>query len=123
MRGSRSLVSSCDWLRRIGAGEGLAALSRVNQRIVALRLRQIGITEHTLDADASQIIAEKAKARTTYKGERGYMPMIGHLGSHSMLNKCPCDGIGRSDRRHSSRESASLVRVCRKKSATRPRRG
>jgi len=90
-----------DWLRRIGDGEGLAALSRVNQHIVALRLRQIGITEHTLDADASQIIAEKAKARTTYKGERGYMPMIGHLAEAGVIiheefregNVAPCSDI------------------------------
>lgn len=74
-----------DWLRRTGAGEGLAALSRINQRIVALRLRQTGITEHTLDADASQIIAEKEGARITYKGEQGYMPMIGHLAEAGVI--------------------------------------
>jgi hypothetical protein len=68
-----------DWLRRAGAGEGLAGLSRINRRIVATRVRQTGITAHTLDGDASQIIAEKKAAHFTYKGEQGYMPMIGHL--------------------------------------------
>lgn len=68
-----------DWLRRTGAGEGLAGLSRINRRIVATRIRQSGITDHTLDGDASQIIAEKKAACFTYKGEQGYMPMIGHL--------------------------------------------
>lgn len=68
-----------DWLRRTGAGEGLAGLDRINQRAVATRLRQLGITRHTLDCDASQIVAEKAAAEFTYKGEQGYMPMIGHL--------------------------------------------
>lgn len=68
-----------DWLRRTGAGAGLAGLDRINQRTVATRLRQIGITRHTLDCDASQIVAEKEAAQFTYKGEQGYMPMIGHL--------------------------------------------
>ncbi|SFM94757.1 hypothetical protein [Nitrosomonas communis] len=36
-----------DWLRRIGAGEGLLGLSRINRRIVATRIRQTGITAHT----------------------------------------------------------------------------
>lgn len=68
-----------DWLRRTGADAGLAGLDRINQRAVATRLRQIGITRHTLDCDASQIVAEKEAAQFTYKGEQGYMPMIGHL--------------------------------------------
>ena len=68
-----------DWLRRTGAGVGLAGLDRINQRAVATRLRQTEITRHTLDCDASQIVAEKEAAQFTYKGEQGYMPMIGHL--------------------------------------------
>ena len=46
---------------------------------MATRFRQSGLTAHTLDGDASQIVAEKAAAQFTYKGEQGYMPMIGHL--------------------------------------------
>jgi hypothetical protein len=38
-----------DWLRRTGAGKGLAGLSCINRRIVATRIRQSGITAHTLD--------------------------------------------------------------------------
>ena len=68
-----------DWLRRTGEGEGLAGLDRVNRRIVALRLRKLGRRTHTLDIDATQIVAEKRDAAWTYKGERGYMPMVGHL--------------------------------------------
>lgn len=68
-----------DWLRRMGEDAGLAGLSRINQRIAATRIRQTGITAHTLDGDASQIVAEKESAHFTYKGEQGYMPMIGHL--------------------------------------------
>lgn len=68
-----------DWLRRTGAGAGLAGLDRLNRRVCAARIRQTGLTEHTLDGDASQIVAEKEAAHFTYKGEQGYMPMIGHL--------------------------------------------
>ncbi len=68
-----------DWLRRAGAGTGMTGLDRIKQRTVATRLRQMKIPRHTLDCDASQIVAEKEAAEITYKGEQGYMPMIGHL--------------------------------------------
>jgi hypothetical protein len=68
-----------DWLRRTGAGTGLAGLDRINRRLVAAVLRGAGATEHTLDADATQIVAEKESAKITYQGEQGYMPMVGHL--------------------------------------------
>ena len=68
-----------DWLRRMGAGPGLKGLGQVNRHVVAQRLNQMDSTEHTLDIDASQIVAEKDDAKFTYKGEQGYMPMVGHL--------------------------------------------
>ena len=68
-----------DWLRRTGEGKGLVGLDRVNRRIVAQRLRKMKRREYTLDIDATQIVAEKRDAAWTYKGERGYMPMVGHL--------------------------------------------
>jgi hypothetical protein len=68
-----------DWLRRTGSGAGMTGLDRIKQRTVSTRLRQMSITRHTLDCDASQIVAEKCAAEITYKGEQGYMPMIGHL--------------------------------------------
>ena len=68
-----------DWLRRMGNGEGLVGLDRVNQRVVERRLRKFSRKAHTLDIDATQIIAEKRSTEWTYKGERGYMPMVGHL--------------------------------------------
>ena len=33
----------------------------------------------TLDIDASQIVAEKESAQWTYKGEKGYMPLVAHV--------------------------------------------
>lgn len=68
-----------DWLRRMGAGTGLAGLAAVQRRVVRQVLAHSACREHTLDLDATQIVAEKATARRTYKGEIGYMPMVGHL--------------------------------------------
>ncbi|MCR1344146.1 hypothetical protein NRY67_16340 [Acidithiobacillus ferrooxidans] len=51
----------------------------IHCRIVAQRLRKLGRTAHTLDIDATRIVAEKHFAEWNYKGERGYMLMVGHL--------------------------------------------
>ena len=78
------------WLRRMGGkGPGLSALESVIDRVVTVlgkrlrrRRRKAGeapVREATLDIDASQIVAEKEKAHWTYKGEKGYMPLVGHV--------------------------------------------
>ena len=78
------------WLRRMGGkGPGLPAMERVIDRVVTVlgkrlrrRRRKAGeapVREVTLDIDASQIVAEKEKAHWTYKGEKGYMPLVGHV--------------------------------------------
>ena len=74
-----------DWLRRIGAGAGLAGLGRVNRRVVARHLRKLGRKDHPLDLDATRIVAEKQAAQCTYKGERGYLPMMGHLAEAGVI--------------------------------------
>ena len=70
-----------DWLRRMGSKEsdGLAGLQRVNRCLFRRLLRQDDRTAYTLDIDATQIVAEKREARYTYKGEKGYMPLVGHI--------------------------------------------
>lgn len=70
-----------DWLRRMGAKEsdGLAGLQRVNRGVFRRLLRRDERTRYTLDIDATQIVAEKHEAHYTYKGEKGYMPMTGHI--------------------------------------------
>jgi hypothetical protein len=78
--------ASGDWLRRMGARQsgGLAGLHRVNRCVVCRLLRHDGRTDYTLDLDATQIVAEKREARYTYKGEKGYMPMVGHLAENGL---------------------------------------
>jgi hypothetical protein len=72
-----------DWLRRMGdpktEAEGLRGLDRVRDAINGRILRRDGITEYTLDPDATEILGEKADALFTYHGDKGYMPMVGYL--------------------------------------------
>lgn len=70
-----------DWLRRMGSKEsdGLAGLQRAKRSLFRRLLRQDDRTAYTLDIDATQIVAEKREARYTYKGEKGYMPLVGHI--------------------------------------------
>jgi hypothetical protein len=72
-----------DWLRRMGDPQteqaGLAGLGEVRDLLNQRLLRHDGITEYTLDADATQIEAEKREAAFTYQGVKGYMPMLGFL--------------------------------------------
>lgn len=72
-----------DWLRRMGepniGGPGLEGLDRVRSQINERILRRDGIKEYTLDADAMEIIGEKADAFFTYTGNKGYMPVAGFL--------------------------------------------
>ena len=48
---------------------------KINERI----LKRDGVTKYTLDADATEIIGDKADALFTYHGNKGYMPMLGFL--------------------------------------------
>ncbi len=72
-----------DWLRRMGdpkSGQrGLRGLDQVRCKINERILKRDGITEYTLDADATEIVGEKAEAFFTYHGDKGYMPMVGYL--------------------------------------------
>jgi len=70
----------------MGANEsgGLAGLQRVNRCVFRRLLRDDERSDFTLDIDATQIVAEKREARYTYKGEKGYMPMVGHIAENSL---------------------------------------
>jgi hypothetical protein len=74
-----------DWLRRMGEGMGLEGLAAVNRELIRRGMEGEEEAEYTLDIDATQIVAEKREARWTYKGERGYMPIVGHLGENGLV--------------------------------------
>jgi len=72
-----------DWLRRMGCKEtgqgGLKGLDKIREVITQRILRRDKIEGFTLDADAMEIVAEKEEALFTYKGNKGYMPMLEFL--------------------------------------------
>ena len=74
-----------DWLRRLGGGAGLAQSAAVSRYLLARGLAAEERTAYTLDLDATQIVAEKAAAAWTYKRERGYMPVVGHLAQNGLV--------------------------------------
>jgi hypothetical protein len=76
-----------DWLRRMGAKEsdGLAGLHHVNRGVFRRLLQEDERVGYTLDIDATQIVAEKREAHYTYKGEKGYMPMVGHVAELGLI--------------------------------------
>jgi hypothetical protein len=64
-----------DFLRRIRY-DGLDALAHARRRLLARMAKQTGVTTATLDCDASLFTSSGRNARMSYKGERGYMPML-----------------------------------------------
>ena len=74
-----------DWMRRQGNGNGLLGLGAIRQLVVRRALNRDTTADYTLDIDATQIVAEKEAAQVTYKGERGYMPIVGHLAENGLI--------------------------------------
>lgn len=72
-----------DWLRRMGDPEtaqaGLVGLGQVRDVLTARLLRRDGVSDYTLDVDATLIEAEKRDAQWSYQGVKGYMPLLGFL--------------------------------------------
>ena len=74
-----------DWLRRMGSNGGLEGLEKVNKGSLNRAMRYDGIKGYTLDIDATGILAEKESAKMTYKGFKGYMPIVGHLAENGLV--------------------------------------
>lgn len=74
-----------DWLRFIGnKKQGLSGLSFCNKVLIKKSLKKYHKKDFTLDIDATQIIGWKHDAKFTYKGEKGYMPIVGHIAETGM---------------------------------------
>src|SRR4030042_7118910 len=75
--------SAGDWARRMGnlqtRQKGLNGLGVVRDKLNHRMMKRDRRETYTLDADAMGIIAGKADAFYTYKGDKGYMPMAGFL--------------------------------------------
>ncbi len=75
------------WLRRLGNhNQSFTAWTQVNKAVIKAALHQCkGIT---LDIDATEVIANKADAQWTYKKNKGYMPMVGHIAEVGQVVAC-----------------------------------
>lgn len=73
------------WLRRSGENGALEALGEVNRKLLKRALKRDRHKDYTLDIDATGIEAEKEAAKMTYKGFKGYMPMVGHLAENGLI--------------------------------------
>ena len=67
-----------DWLRRM-AFVGFRVVRFINRWIVRGRLRQDKREEYTLWVDSTLIESEKREAQMTYKGYKGYHPLLAGL--------------------------------------------
>lgn len=74
-----------DWLRRSGENGALEGLGTVKRKLLKRALKPEGRKGYTLDIDATGIEAEKETARMTYKGFKGYMPLVGHLAENGLI--------------------------------------
>ena len=74
-----------DWLRRHGNGVGIDGLQRVNRYIVEHTLKSVKHRDLTLDIDATGIAGNKFEAQYTYKGFKGYMPIVGHIAENGVI--------------------------------------
>ena len=75
------------WLRRMGNNpQSFSAWREVNKALLKVALhRRKGVT---LDIDATEIITHKAEAQWTYKNNKGYMPMVGHIAEVGQIVAC-----------------------------------
>ena len=64
-----------DFLRRIRY-DGLDGLAHARRRMLRRSAKSAGVRKATLDVDASLYTSTGRNARMSYKGERGYMPML-----------------------------------------------
>jgi len=77
--GLEMVPSTCaagDWLRRMGNGEGLNSINRVIDEANKKALKIHEAKEYTLWSDPTLIESEKAEAKMSYMGFKGYRPIV-----------------------------------------------
>jgi len=76
-----------DWLRRTAKHSVTqTAWEAVNKVLLKSALHHCKAV--TLDIDATEIIANKADASWTYKSNKGFMPMVGHIAQTGQVVAC-----------------------------------
>ena len=76
-----------DWLRKTGSHPSTPlSLQKVNKTLLSATLHTCKAI--TLDIDATEVIANKTSAQWTYKSNKGYMPMVGHIAQTGQVLAC-----------------------------------
>jgi len=95
------------WLRRMGSNkQSFSAWQEVNQAILKSALHHCKAI--TLDIDATEIVANKAEAEWTYKKNKGYMPMVGHVAETGQIVACDF----RAGNASPARENLEFIQQC-----------
>jgi len=75
------------WLKRMGQQSCVqSAWESINKALLKSVLHHCKAV--TLDIDATEIIANKSNAKWTYKKNKGYMPMVGHIAETGQIVAC-----------------------------------
>lgn len=78
IKGFPKATSIGEWLRKTGAHPEIQSIcQQVNEALLSAALHTCKSV--TLDIDATEIIANKRSADWTYKSNKGYMPIVGHI--------------------------------------------
>ena len=96
------------WLRKAGREGGDKILEKVNEKVSRQVLKNDGKSSYTLDIDATVIESEKKEAKMTYKGEKGYTPLLGFLSENGVCIK----GDFREGNRAPHEENKEFVEEC-----------
>ena len=96
-----------NWLRRLGNDrQSFSAWTQVNKAVLKVALhRRKGIT---LDIDATEVVSNKADAQWTYKKNKGYMPMVGHIAEIGQIVACDF----RSGNASPAKENLEFIQQC-----------
>jgi len=76
LNGLPSASAVGDWCRRMGNGGGIGCIGQVMDEVNGKALRIHEATEYTLWSDPTLIESEKAEAKMSYMGFKGYRPII-----------------------------------------------
>ena len=85
LEGVPSSSATGDWLKRVYERKAVDGLTLINRNLLKILLNRNAMDAYTLDIDATVIQSEKREAKMTYKGFKGYTPMLGHLGENGFV--------------------------------------
>lgn len=74
------------WLRRMGQMQFQKPWQEINKSVLKAALHNCKAV--TLDIDATEIITNKSSAKWTYKKNKGFMPMVGHIAETGQIVSC-----------------------------------